>query len=74
MGATMEALAADGVSTLDLWGVAESDDAPDGWSGFSAFKRRFGGTPLRHPGTFDLVIDRFWYTIRDLRERGRGEA
>ena len=75
MGATMEALAADGARTLDLWGVAESDDeAPDSWSGFSAFKRRFGGTPLRHPGTFDLVIDRFWYTIRDLRERGRGEA
>ena len=75
MGATMEALAADGARTLDLWGVAESDDAaPDSWSGFSAFKRRFGGTPLRHPGTFDLVIDRFWDTIRNLRERGRGEA
>lgn len=75
MGATMEALAASGARTLDLWGVAESDDgAPGSWSGFSAFKRRFGGTPLRHPGTFDLVIDRFWYTIRDLRERGRGEA
>jgi lipid II:glycine glycyltransferase (peptidoglycan interpeptide bridge formation enzyme) len=75
MGATMEALAADGARTLDLWGVAESDDgAPDSWSGFSAFKRRFGGTPVRHPGTFDLVIDRLWYTIRDLRERRRGEA
>jgi lipid II:glycine glycyltransferase (peptidoglycan interpeptide bridge formation enzyme) len=75
MGATMEALGADGVRTLDLWGVAEADDAPpDSWSGFSAFKRRFGGTPVRHPGTFDLVADRLWYTIRDLRERGRSEA
>jgi lipid II:glycine glycyltransferase (peptidoglycan interpeptide bridge formation enzyme) len=75
MGATMEALAADGVRTLDLWGVAESDDeAPDSWSGFSAFKRRFGGTPVHHPGAFDLVIDRFWYAIRDVRERRRGEA
>lgn len=75
MGATMEALAADGARTLDLWGVAESDDAaPDSWSGFSAFKRRFGGTAVRHAGTFDLVVDRFWYTIRDLRERRRGEA
>ena len=27
------------------------------WEGFSLFKRRFMGTPLRHPGTFDLVID-----------------
>jgi len=75
MGATMEALADDGVRTLDLWGVAESDEAaPESWAGFSAFKRRFGGTPVRHPGTFDLVVDRFWYTVRDLRERRRGEA
>lgn len=75
MGTTMEALAADGVRTLDLWGVAESDDAaPDSWSGFSAFKRRFGGRPIRHAGTFDLIVDRLWYTIRDLRERRRGEA
>jgi lipid II:glycine glycyltransferase (peptidoglycan interpeptide bridge formation enzyme) len=73
MGATMEALAADGVKTLDLWGVAESDEAaPESWAGFSAFKRRFGGMPVRHPGTFDLVVDRFWYTIRDVRERTRG--
>jgi hypothetical protein len=28
--------------------------------------------PVRHPGTFDLVVDRFWYTIRDVRERTRG--
>lgn len=75
MGTTMEALATDGVRTLDLWGVAEPDDgAPDSWSGFSAFKRRFGGRPVRHPGTFDLVVDRFWYTVRDWRERRLGAA
>ncbi len=73
MAATMDALAADGVQTLDLWGVAETDDdAPGEWAGFSAFKRRFGGRPVRHVGTFDLVADRAWYTIRDLRERLRG--
>ncbi len=70
MGATMEALAADGVRTLDLWGVAEpGDDTPAEWAGFSAFKRRFGGTPVRHVGTFDLVTDRLWYLVRDVRER-----
>ena len=73
MAATMDALAADGVQTLDLWGVAEpDDDAPGEWAGFSAFKRRFGGRPVRHIGTFDLVADRAWFTIRDLRERLRG--
>jgi len=76
MAAAMRALAADGVRTLDMWGVVEPDD-PDtdpAWEGFSAFKRTFGGQPLRHPGTFDLVTDPTWYRIRDLRERLRGRA
>jgi lipid II:glycine glycyltransferase (peptidoglycan interpeptide bridge formation enzyme) len=73
MAAGMQALAADGVRTLDLWGVVEPDDAQAdrAWEGFSAFKRSFGGQPLRHPGTFDLVTDPTWYRIRDLRERLR---
>ena len=71
MGAVLDALAEDGVKSFDLWGVAEPDD-PDSdptWAGFSAFKRKFGGRPLRHPGTFDLVIDPVWWWIRDMRER-----
>lgn len=68
---TMRALAADGVRTLDLWGVVEpGEPAPDAsWAGFSAFKRQFGGTRLRHPGTYDLVISPGWFRVRDLRER-----
>ena len=63
-----------GTATLDLWGVREpDDDSVDlSWEGFSLFKRRFGGTPLRHPGAFDLVIDPTWNRIRDWRERLRG--
>lgn len=74
LAATMRALADDGVRTLDLWGVVEPGDAEaDGeWAGFSAFKRQFGGEPLRHPGTFDLVIDPLFHRLRDLRERLRG--
>ena len=74
LAATMRELAADGVSTFDLWGVVEPGD-PDAaaeWAGFSGFKRQFGGQPLRHPGTFDLVIDPLFYRLRDLRERFRG--
>lgn len=76
MAAAMRALAADGVQTLDLWGVVEPDDpgTDPAWEGFSAFKRTFGGQPLRHPGTFDLVTDPTWYRIRDLRERLRDRA
>jgi lipid II:glycine glycyltransferase (peptidoglycan interpeptide bridge formation enzyme) len=74
LAATMRELAADGVSTFDLWGVAEPGDpeADAEWAGFSGFKRQFGGQPLRHPGTFDLVIDPLLYRLRDLRERIRG--
>ncbi len=74
LSATMRALAEDGVRTLDLWGVVEpgDPDADASWAGFSAFKRQFGGVPLRHPGTYDLVISPAWNTIRDLRERLRG--
>jgi lipid II:glycine glycyltransferase (peptidoglycan interpeptide bridge formation enzyme) len=74
LSATMRALAEDGVRTLDLWGVVEpgDPDADASWAGFSAFKRQFGGVPLRHPGTYDLVISPAWNMIRDLRERLRG--
>jgi lipid II:glycine glycyltransferase (peptidoglycan interpeptide bridge formation enzyme) len=74
LSATMRTLAEDGVRTLDLWGVVEPGDpeADAAWAGFSAFKRQFGGEPLRHPGTFDLVIDPLFYRLRDLRERLRG--
>ncbi|HSK53116.1 MAG TPA: peptidoglycan bridge formation glycyltransferase FemA/FemB family protein [Clostridia bacterium] len=74
LAATMRALAADGVRHFDLWGVVEpgDPDADASWAGFSAFKRQFGGEPLRHPGTFDLVISPGWYRVRDLRERLAG--
>lgn len=77
MAALQRRLAADGVRQLDMWGVTEPDDptADPAWQGFSAFKRTFGGEPLRHPGTFDLVIDRWWDAARQLRSRllrGRG--
>lgn len=73
MAAMLKALAADGCRSVDLWGVVEPDDpgADPAWMGFSDFKRTFGGTPLRHPGLYDLVIDPFWYRLRELRSRLR---
>ncbi|MES2209018.1 MAG: peptidoglycan bridge formation glycyltransferase FemA/FemB family protein [Chloroflexota bacterium] len=73
MAAMISALAADGVRWFDLWGVhdAQDTDADPSWQGFSAFKRRFGGRELRHPGTFDLVVSAPWYRLRDIRERIR---
>ncbi len=66
MAEMLRTLAADGVRTVDMWGVVEPDDkaADPAWKGFSDFKRTFGGEPLRHPGLYDLVTNRFWYTTR----------
>ena len=71
MAAMQKALAADGCRSIDMWGVVEPDDpdADPAWKGFSDFKRTFGGTPLRHPGLYDLVTDPFWYRLRAVRER-----
>jgi peptidoglycan pentaglycine glycine transferase (the first glycine) len=71
MAAMLKALAADGCRSADMWGVLEPDDpnAKPEWKGFSDFKRTFGGDPLRHPGLYDLVTDRFWYGLRSVRSR-----
>jgi peptidoglycan pentaglycine glycine transferase (the first glycine) len=73
MAALQRSLREAGTQSLDLWGVREPDDATvdPAWEGFSLFKRRFLGAPLRHPGTFDLVIDPRWNRLRDLREQLR---
>jgi lipid II:glycine glycyltransferase (peptidoglycan interpeptide bridge formation enzyme) len=71
MATMLRTLAADGCTSVDMWGVVEPDDtsADPAWRGFSDFKRTFGGLPLRHPGLFDLVTDRFWYGVRAIRAR-----
>jgi lipid II:glycine glycyltransferase (peptidoglycan interpeptide bridge formation enzyme) len=69
MAQMLRTLAADGCTSVDMWGVTEPDDpkADASWKGFSDFKRTFGGTPLRHPGLFDLVTNPFWYRLRQTR-------
>ena len=76
MAELQRALREAGTATLDLWGVREPDDdtVDISWEGFSLFKRRFNGDPLRHPGTFDYIIDPGWNRIRDWRERLRGST
>ena len=71
MATMLRSLAADGCTTVDMWGVVEPDDdtADPAWRGFSDFKRTFGGLPLRHPGLLDLVTDPFWYRVRSAWER-----
>jgi lipid II:glycine glycyltransferase (peptidoglycan interpeptide bridge formation enzyme) len=76
MAEMLRTLAADGCRSVDMWGVVEPDDADadPAWKGFSDFKRTFGGTPLRHPGLYDLVTNPFWYRLRSIRSRIRPDS
>jgi hypothetical protein len=73
MATMLRTLRDDGCTSVDMWGVVEPDDAAadPAWRGFSDFKRTFGGLPLRHPGLFDVVTNRFWYRVRAMREATR---
>jgi lipid II:glycine glycyltransferase (peptidoglycan interpeptide bridge formation enzyme) len=47
----------------DFWGVAETDDPKDGWAGITRFKDGFGGEKIVLPGSYDLILNSFWYHI-----------
>lgn len=53
-----------GMSTYDLWGIDEQYGA-----GIARFKRGFGGTEVRYPGTFELPVRRKLYAIYRLLKR-----
>jgi lipid II:glycine glycyltransferase (peptidoglycan interpeptide bridge formation enzyme) len=58
-----------GMKHYDLWGI--SDDPKSGWAGITRFKRGFGGGDVFAPGTFDLPVRRFWYSVYTLARRMR---
>jgi lipid II:glycine glycyltransferase (peptidoglycan interpeptide bridge formation enzyme) len=59
-----------GYKNYDLWGI--SDDSKSGWAGITRFKRGWGGADVFAPGTFDLPVSRFWYSVYTLVRRIRG--
>ncbi len=44
-----------GYQYYDFWGVDEKK-----WPGVTRFKLGFGGRIIEYPGTFDLILDKFW--------------
>lgn len=65
---TMVDARAAGRTRLDFWGIAPPDEPDHPWSGFSAFKRSFGGEVLRRSGTWDLPVDRAMYAAWSLAQ------
>ncbi len=60
-----------GYTDYDFWGVALEGAEDHAWAGITRFKRGFGGRYVSYPGTYDLPLDRFWYTVYAFARRFR---
>ncbi|OGM96604.1 MAG: hypothetical protein A3B86_00615 [Candidatus Yanofskybacteria bacterium RIFCSPHIGHO2_02_FULL_38_22b] len=52
------------LTNYDLWGI----DAKK-WPGVTRFKLGWGGDLKEYPGSFDLVVSRFWYLVYSLARK-----
>jgi len=55
-----------GYRVYDVWGVSTRGG---NWAGITRFKMGFGGDVVTYPGTFDLPLSKFWYTVYRLARR-----
>ncbi|MFA5076753.1 MAG: peptidoglycan bridge formation glycyltransferase FemA/FemB family protein [Patescibacteria group bacterium] len=53
-----------GFKNYDFWGIDEKR-----WPGVTRFKLGFNGQTINYPGTFDLPIDKLWYSLYQLGKR-----
>ncbi len=60
-----------GYADYDFWGVAPEGVEGHAWAGITRFKRGFGGRYVSYPGTFDLPLNHFWYTVYAFARRLR---
>jgi len=62
---------AEGKAWFDFWGVAPPDQPDHPWSGFTQFKRSFGGMLLTRAGTWDLPVRPWLYRTWSAAQRLR---
>ncbi|MBR3236372.1 peptidoglycan bridge formation glycyltransferase FemA/FemB family protein [Candidatus Saccharibacteria bacterium] len=59
-----------GLKTFDFWGIApEGASKNHPWAGFTAFKKTFAGTEVRHAGTYDVILNSPKYHFYQLIRR-----
>jgi len=64
-----------GARVHDLWGIAPEAAGPEhAWYGVGLFKKGFGGRPVEWAGTWDIVVDRTLYRMRELGAGWRATA
>jgi len=73
--AMMRHARATGARMHDLWGIAPEDATPEHpWYGVGLFKKGFGGRPVVWAGTWDIVVDRTLYRMRNVAAVWRNTA
>ncbi len=73
--AMMRFARAAGAKLHDLWGIAPEDAPPEHpWYGVGLFKKGFGGRPVVWAGTWDIVVDRTLYRMRNMAADWRSGA
>ena len=60
-----------GCKTFDMWGASAGDDPKDPWSGFTRFKKGFGGQLVEFENTYDLVLNKPLYFLLTLGNKVR---
>lgn len=54
-----------GKKYFDLYGISESDEVPDEKSGFTIFKKTFGGQVKNYAGAWEIPIKKATYNIKN---------
>ena len=62
-----------GLKEFDLYGVVPPEVKDHEWSGFSDFKRSFGGQQVDYSGTWELPIKKVSYGVYTLARKVLGE-
>ncbi len=53
-----------GLTTFDFYGISARDDVPDEWTGFTTFKRTFGGHAVQFSGAWEIPVLPAKYALR----------
>ncbi|MGH7245419.1 MAG: lipid II:glycine glycyltransferase FemX [Candidatus Levyibacteriota bacterium] len=61
-----------GLKKFDMWGsLGEYPNAKDPWYGFHRFKQGYGPTLVEFVGSYDLVMNPFFYTLYKVTDKIR---
>lgn len=52
-----------GYSQYDFWGIMAQGNSYKSWAGITRFKTGFGGREVGYAGTYEIILNNFWYKI-----------